>query len=215
MQQNVLFLHLYKKTAKFTMMKNQRLLLLLLIVLPFILTNCNKKYEPPVLTGTWAIDTSQVFFDAGWDDRLREFDNLTGSELEKRVVDSYQNMRTALKQPASINIHPNNTFDFNYVYDTDSGTYIQDGAYLTFKFTSGRYPNGLLGVSDGVQLTLLINSQDIISLMTNVVPLTTDEAAFLFEGKAPPELDLPSFNENPIIRYLEAYVAYKRTSMDY
>ncbi|MCL2727869.1 MAG: hypothetical protein FWD56_05750 [Bacteroidales bacterium] len=190
-----------------------RLPLLLLFILPVLLSSCNKKYLPPEITGTWSIDTSQVFYDAGWDkERMIQYEEITGIDLEKRFVDSYQNVRKEFKQPSSILMLPDNSCQFINQDSIDSGTYVQDGSYITFTFVSGRYPNGIWGVSNGAELTLLVNPQDIIDVITNIAKFTEEEAAFLFEGKTPFGLDFPLMDGNPVIKYLEAYIPFRKIS---
>ena len=185
-----------------------------LFILSIGLSNCNKPYVAPDVTGTWAIDTARINWFAEWDMvRLSEYQSVTDIALDKRLVESFHPVRKALREPATIKIMTDNTFIFlNAAQEQiDFGTYEQDGSYIFLTFLSNSYPSRLVALSDGYQLELSINPLFLIPIITQVAPLTTEEAKFLFEGIIPEGIELPFMSGIPIVNIntLGAVIPFK------
>ena len=190
------------------------LIFLSLLIFPFGFYSCNKAYVAPEVTGTWAIDTSRINWFAEWDMvRLSEYKAATDISLDKRLIESYQAVRKALRWPSIIKIIADNTFLFlnSTQEQVDFGTYKQDGSYIFLTFLSSSYPNGIVALSDGSQLELSIGPLYLIPLIEEIAPLTIEESKFLFEGIVPEGVELPFVSGTPVVNIntLGAVIPFK------
>ena len=161
--------------------------------------SCNKPYTPPEIIGTWGSYLSDYspFMLYGNAEALDYY-----PDLKSKVEEANEVMNQILKDPETISISEDGTFTFIFRSgDIARGSYIQNGSYIYFTFTSGHYPEveALFGETDGITMILHLNSLIIRPIYLGLLDLDIDEYELLF-GES-----------NPILSDMRAEVAFSFT----
>jgi len=184
------------------MIKNQSIILLKITLFVIVLfsSGCNKTNTQFNVAGNWSYFKSTFSF----------FVNNTHlaytSQLEVKLLQASNLMRTVLDDPQTIIIEPDGTFRFIFKSNNIAfGTYIIDGQIITFKFSSGHYPEveSLIAVTDSNYLNLYLSMITLKPIFLSFFDLNLKDYDSLFN-----EID-------PIIEYMESSILFKLSNSKY
>jgi len=154
-------------------MKQLSLLSLALLFLcgAICLPSCMKDTEPPLIAGTWLIDTSRTSITI-YTTQDASFDH---PELYDKIKGVVSAVRNTLKNPKKIILTTDSTFRFEDSYGdiVTTGQYEQYGNIVAF--FSPAYPDGLHGASDGTVFELYYGKNDILSRLSYFLMLNPEE----------------------------------------
>ena len=166
-------------------MKKTVFLFWLALFVAGLAVGCNKPFTPPEIVGTWGsyLSDYEPFFLYGDAEALDYY-----PDLKIKVDDANDMMNQVLKDPETISILEDGTFTFIFRSgDIAKGSYLQNGSYIYFTFTSGHYPEveALYGETDGVNMFLYLNSLIIKPIYLRLIDLDSDEYELLFGESNP------------------------------